>query len=464
MFDSDDWVNRFKNLEEVLDCSLFVVGGAVRDGLLGHPTKDIDLVVEDEAREVAGRWAGISGGSLVPLDAERGIFRVVARDGTWLDFCAMVGETLEQDLKARDLTVNAIAWNYKQGFIDPLGGRADLEAGRLRACSATAFDDDPLRLLRWPRLSARTGLRPDDSLLSATRKKAHLLPRCSGERIREELFALLSGEVADWLAQLEELGLLFQVLPELEPCRGCTQNHYHHLDVLDHTYEVVRGLERAQSDGFRELGDERLVEFMNECPTAERKRSSLLKLGALLHDVGKPEARWVQYDGRIRFPRHAELGVPAAETVAQRLRLSNKERQFLTCLVRDHMEPVMLPSRGADDLRIHRFLRDTDPYGLELLVLSRADVLATRGPAQTEFQLERHRLFAELAVAQLFDEGDLYRPAMPLAGQELIQLGLKPGPLIGKVLKRLGEEVVRREGRMSQKEAIHWVTLFYLDS
>ncbi len=464
MFDSDYWGERLKVLEEALNCSLFLVGGVVRDALLNRSTKDIDLVVEGDSLAIAGRWADLCEGSLVALDSERGIYRVVEKGGTWLDFCAMVGQNLEQDLKARDLTVNAIAWGRERGWVDPLGGLQDLEAGRLRACSDTTFDDDPLRLLRWPRLAAATGLQPEEGLTAVTRKKAHLLPNCSGERIREELFALLAGPAAGWLPRLEDLGLLFQVMPELEPCRGCTQNHYHHLDVLDHTFEVVNGLEEAYLDGFTELNDERLSEFMDQRLTADRNRFTLLKMAALLHDVGKPETRWVQYDGRIRFPGHAAKGVPLAEQVADRLRLSNKEKHFLTSLVRDHMEPVLLPSRGADDLKVHRFLRDTDPYGLELVVLSRADVLATRGPVQTEFQLERHRLFAELAVAQILDRGQLYRPEMPLGGQDLIRLGLKPGPLIGQVLRRLGEEVVRRQGRMSTKEAIHWVTLFYLDS
>lgn len=451
-------------LEEALGGPLYLVGGALRDALLGRRSKDVDLVIPGDARAASARWAEISGGSPVTLDAERGIFRVVEKEGDWLDFCAMAGQNLEEDLRGRDFTVNAIAWSASEGWFDPLEGRRDLREGRLRACSEAIFDNDPLRMLRWPRLAAVTGLRPEPALRESTRARAPLLRRCSGERIREEFFALLAQSVADWLPDLEELGLLFQVLPELRPCRGCTQNHYHHLDVLDHTFEVVRGLERLQAEQYAELGDPRLPELMAQTVTADRRRSTLLKMAALLHDVGKPETRWVQHDGRIRFPGHAEKGVPTAERVSERLRLSNKERHFLVNLVRHHMVPVLLPSQGADDLRVHRFLRDTEPYGLELLTMSRADVLATLGPAQSEYQLERHRLFAQLAVTQVLDEGDLYRPEVPLKGQELIRLGLKPGPDIGRVLRKLGEEVVRRGGEMSRQQAIHWVTVSYLSS
>jgi len=209
----------------------WLVGGAVRDLLLGRPLVDIDLVVDGDPRAAARQLAGRSGGSPFPLSERHGAWRMVDRAGT-VDVAACRG-TIEHDLGMRDFTVNAIAMALEDGtVVDPHGGREDLERRLMRVVSSAVFADDPLRLLRLPRIAHELGFAIDSETERLARGEAGRGAEPSGERIFMELRRILGGErPAEALRLADRIGVLEVVLPEMAPLRGVAQSGHHQLDV-----------------------------------------------------------------------------------------------------------------------------------------------------------------------------------------------------------------------------------------
>ncbi len=441
--------------------SAYLVGGAVRNARLGVPVKDLDLVVDTAqpqsvlalARAVAKRL----GGTFVLLDEDRGIARIVLKGGRDLDLATRVGADLDEDLRRRDFTVNAMAWNPLLGELrDPTGGAGDLAGEILRPCGPASLVDDPLRLLRAVRMLCSYPLRPAPGLLDQMRAHAPLLVQVSAERIRDELFACFQAGLWPRWQVLLETGLLFAVLPELQAAARTGQDHYHHLDVLAHTAEALRLLEDFQASGFVDLtAHGALLEKHLARPlVARRTAGDLLKLAVLLHDVGKPGTRTIDASGRTSFPGHAQRGAALAEGIGRRLVLSNREIRRLVRLVAMHLQPLMLAGRDASATERHRLFRAAGDAAPDLLVLSAADARATRGPAQTDDRLEMHRHFVRQMLDEFFQEGRVARPKVPVTGSDLASVfGLPQGPLVGRLLEHIAEAVAEG-GVRSREEAM----------
>jgi poly(A) polymerase len=228
--------------EALGDAPAWVVGGAVRDRLLDRPVDDLDIVVDGDVRAAAKAVARSAGGPMFSLSQEFGAWRVLGPDRTWrIDLSPLRGGGLREDLLLRDLTVNAMAEPLQGGEpVDPTGGRADLAARRLRMASATAFGDDPLRVVRLARLALALGFEIDPGTAEAGRAAAPGLTAVAGERIFAELNLLLADDRAPvGIGLLADVGALGAVLPEIAALDGVQQNRYHDRDVLGHTLEVL---------------------------------------------------------------------------------------------------------------------------------------------------------------------------------------------------------------------------------
>jgi tRNA nucleotidyltransferase/poly(A) polymerase len=343
---------------------------------------------------------------------------------------------LAADLAGRDFTVDAMAEPVGGGeVVDPLGGRDDLAAGRLRLCAPRALEDDPLRVLRLARLELELRLAPEAEALAAARRAVPRLTAVSGERLRDELTATLglprpSGAVR----RLAELGALAVIMPELDGVRGVTQNPYHHHDVFDHTLEgldYVHGVV-AQLGGVRFLATPEEVGLPGAGPTAP------VAWALLLHDVGKPVVRREE-DGRIMFWHHDEVGRGMALVVADRLRMSRRFAHFLGLLVRQHLRLGFLVREQPLTRRaLARYRRDVSPYVFESVVVSVCDRLATRGDKTSLASIARHYRLARDVWS------GVTKAPVPrlLSGGDVIELlGLQPGPAVGQALDALEEEV-----------------------
>ena len=448
-----------KEIEAYVDglgLDAYLVGGAVRDELLGLDSKDADFLVPGldtdglkaalaphgrvEDLVVAGRLVGVrlqpsdkavsrlarAGIEFAPPRAERSTgpgrhdFEIVADPSL----------SVEDDMRRRDFTVNAMARRLRTGeLVDPLGGEADLRAGVLRTVSPRSFQEDPLRIVRALRFVSQLGLEPDASTLRQMREEAQAVALVSGERIGGGLHAdgmgelsklLLGREPARALRLARDTGVLVELLPEFRPAVGFDQeSRYHDLTVDEHTFAVVQ----ASADA----GDWLAV-----------------RLAALFHDLGKPETAWRGTDGRLHYyakpgyssRSHESVSASLAGEALRRLRYPNALRERVVKIVRNHMFKPGAP----DPQRARRFLaRHGDALASDLLAHKRADFLGKGDPPPLD---EIEKLDAFRAVVER-ERSSPHRIAdLAIGGDDLIALGFTPGPRIGNVLRDLLDSVV----------------------
>jgi putative nucleotidyltransferase with HDIG domain len=436
----------------------WVVGGAVRDELLGAPpSTDLDLVIAGEVATAARGLARAAGATAFSLSDEFGAWRVVARSRGWqADLNPLRGETLEADLRLRDFTINAIAAPLDGGeLIDPLGGAEDLANRRLRIASPGALAADPLRALRLVRLVCELDLRADEETREAARRAAPGLAGVSSERIYAELRRVIASErVGTGIRLALELGLCAVVLPELEALRGVQQSRYHHLDVLDHTLAVLDCVVEVQREPQALFGAEHggAVSALLARPLAdELTRGDALRFAALVHDIAKPQTRTVAADGRIGFPGHDALGAELARSILGRLRAAERMRAHVAALTRHHLRlGFLVPHAPLTRRELYAYLDACDPVWADVTLLSVADRLATRG-ARSEEAIERHLELARAVIGEALDWQSSGRPPALVRGDQLARsLGLTPGPVIGELLAAIAAEAFAGELRSAE--------------
>lgn len=422
--------------------SAWLVGGAVRDRLLGRSTDDLDVVVEGDPRASAEALARAVRGAAFEMSGQFGAWRVVAPGHDWqVDVVELAGTTIEADLARRDFTVNALAEPLDGGApIDPFDGAGDMRRARLRMVSPAAFADDPLRTLRLARFACELSLEPDDETLAAARDHVPDLPGVAAERVFAELRRIVvAPRVLAGLALMSQLGLTEVVLPELEATRGVEQSRFHHLDVHDHTLAVLEQVVALEQDP-SPLGEHaaEAVAFMAEPLADELTRGQALRFGALLHDAAKPRTQAVTADGHVTFLHHDAEGAEMADEVLGRLRASQRLRSHVAALTRHHLKlGFLVHERPLSRRAVHRYLRTCEPVEVDVTVLSVADRLATRGH-NADAAIEAHVGLAQ----ELLGEALRWRADGPLApllrGDELgDELGIAPGPELGRLLSEL---------------------------
>ena len=434
----------------------WIVGGSLRDELLGRPVRDVDVAVAGDPARAAQALAEQVRGPVFRLSEAFGAWRVIDRRAERVyDFAPLQGETIESDLRKRDFTINAMARAIELDalgatggeavalLIDPLGGRADLDSRTLRVLGPEAYESDPLRTLRLARFAVELGFAPDPETERLTQAAAPRVTDAAGERVFGELRRLLIADGA--LAGLEltdRLGVLDAVMPELTALHGVDQSDYHHLDVYDHTLEVLGQQIEVETRLDELFGADatRLRGVLAEPLADELTRGEALRFGALVHDIGKPATRDVRADGRITFMGHDALGERMVHDLCRRLRTSERFARFLAGLTRHHLVlGFLVHERPLDRAQVYRYLRRTAPLGVEVTLLSCADRLATRGRRADEATAAHLELAAELMTAAL-DWREHGPPRVPVRGDELAEeLGIEPGPELGRLLGELEE-------------------------
>jgi poly(A) polymerase len=438
----------------------WLVGGAVRDRLLGRRTGDYDVAVAVDAGQLARKLARATHAHAFELSEGFGAWRVTARDRSWqLDLLPLAGETIEEDLRKRDFTVNAIAEPLGGGdHVDPFGGLADLRARRLRMVSQQAFAADPLRALRLARLACELDFEAEPDTVSAARASAPALAGVAAERIFAEIKRIVVADRAlDGLALMDSLGVTDVVLPELTRLHGVEQSGYHHLDVHHHTRAVLAETIELERDPERWLGGHaQAVTLLLEEPLAnELTRGQALRFGALFHDVAKPQTRNVTSEGRVTFMGHDAAGARVAAAALTRLKASERLRDHVAALTRHHLRLGFLVHEMPLSRRaVYRYLHDCEPVEVDVTLLSVADRLATRGRG-SDVAIARHLELARELVGEAL-AWRANRPRPPVRGDELARaVGLAPGPEIGRVLAELEEASFAGE-IASADEAIEW--------
>lgn len=453
------------------DDKIHLVGGAVRDMLLERPSHDLDFAVPSGGISLAQRVARALDANFMILDEERDTGRVIVigEDDSriYLDFATYRGGVqLEDDLRARDFTINAIAYDLKTDSLnDPLNGADDIRAKLIRACSPTSLTDDPIRILRGVRLAAAFDFKIDLAARNAMKEAAHLLPNVSPERQRDELFKILEGPKPDSsMRALEMLGVFPHLLPELSAMKGCEQSPPHVYDAWEHTLKVLGHLEAILAafetgsggdDPFlnalvSEIGKyrERFESHFTDSLNTDRSVRAALFFAALYHDVEKPATKSVDEAGRIRFFDHDAQGAKIASMRGHKFNLSNDEIQRVKKIIFNHMRfhffTAQLEEKKKEPTRksIYRFFRDAGEAGVDLVLLGLADLRGTRDHTQTMGNWN-----AALNIAGIFLESywekreETVAPPRLLDGHELMkELNLQAGRVIGQLLEAIREE------------------------
>ena len=441
--------------EAAAGAQAWLVGGAVRDRLLGRPTKDLDVVLEGDAAAVAKAIRARTGGAAFPLSETFGGWRIVA-GAHEIDLLPLHAGGLDADLAARDFTINAMAEPLGGGeLVDPHGGREDLGRRVVRMVSERSLADDPLRAVRAVRFAAELGFEVEEPTLTAARQHAPRLDGVAVERTFAELKRIVaSPDPVPALGLMERAGVTAAVLPELLELHGVEQNVFHHLDAHDHTLAVLDAavaLERDREPVGPAVLDEPLADGLT--------RWGGLRWAALLHDIAKPQTRRERGDGRGNsFVGHDAQGAEVARAILRRLRASQKLADYVAALTRHHLlVGFMVHERPLSRRAVHRYLLRTAPYAPDVTVLTVADRLATRG-RNAEAAIAAHLEVArELLAAE--------RPSPLVRGDDLIrELGVQPGPRIGELLAQLEEdqfagEVTTREEALDRARTLLGDTL-----
>ncbi|MXY45897.1 MAG: HD domain-containing protein [Chloroflexi bacterium] len=466
----------------------YLVGGVIRDTIMGRAVYDIDIVVNRDAYAVGSEIANALGGNCVRLHYDWQIARVAVSDGSAatgiVDVATYQGE-LEQELRRRDFTINALGLpinaavcdEWQDCLLDPCGGLCDLRDGVVRMVSAVALDEDLLRLLRGARLAAQFGFTLESETSNAIKERANRINEVAQERVRDELMRLLGTLNAyEGVRLLDEVGLLCAVLPELDDSRGVTQPKEHYWDVLNHQIETVRWVDAMfddENDGY-ESDDENDIDpsLLSKVPRFTGMyehfagevsdgfdRLAFLKLTALLHDVAKPATRTVEDSGRIRFLGHHSEGAEMVRSMLTRLRFGKRGVEHVAGMVQHHLRPRMLAARGELPTKraLYRYYRDVGDVALDTLYLNTADYMAMRGPMIEQDDWDAHcRLIRHILHAGSVDGGITLRDSaktLPklVSGYDIMdKFTLEPGPRIGVLLEGVRE--AQASGEVSSKE------------
>lgn len=424
----------------------FLVGGAVRDILLGRSPKDLDLA-HQQAGELAETLRDHHQATLVSLfekDTVKSTWRLVRKtvDGTdELDLSTFHGNSLGADLADRDFTINAMALAVGKdgrigGSADPFNGSDDLlEHSLVRQVGSQTFPDDPLRILRAYRFAAVFNLRISPETRATMRQYRPLLSQSAVERQLVELKKIFSSDrTFAFVSEMAEDGVLDLLFSEIGAMKGCTQNSYHHRDVWGHSLLVLRNCEvilGALEAFFGEWADE-IRKYL-----AEKERVPLLKLAALLHDIGKPVTRGMRDDGRITFYGHDLQGAEMIVNIAERFRMGKKASSFLHDLVAGHLQVLTLSSPNVNAATLRRWFRKHGDDCLGLLIIGMADIKGTLGPDSSELDRNEFVQWARTTVGEYLSfKKELARPDL-VSGKDLLNLGIPSGPKMGSLLKEI---------------------------
>ncbi|GAA1010837.1 RNA nucleotidyltransferase [Streptomyces sp. F-3] len=433
----DDLARRFQQA----GFSLALVGGSVRDALLGRLGNDLDFTTDarpEDVLKIMRPWAdavwdvGIAFGTVGAQkqvrveDTERCFqievttYRSEAYDRSSRKPAVSYGDSIEEDLVRRDFTVNAMALALpEKTFIDPHGGLADLEARVLRtpATPQESFSDDPLRMMRAARFAAQLDFEVAPEVVAAMKEMSARIEIVSAERIRDELNKLiLSDHPRQGLTLLVDTGLAERVLPELPALRLESDEHHRHKDVYDHTLTVL----------------ERAMALEDEGPDLT------LRLAALLHDIGKPRTRRFEKDGRVSFHHHEVVGAKMARKRMTALKYSNELVKDVSRLVELHLRFHGYGTGEWTDSAVRRYVRDAGPLLDRLHKLTRSDCTTRNKRKAAALSRAYDSLEARIAQLQQQEELDAIRP--DLDGNQIMEiLGIKPGPLVGKAYKHMLE-------------------------
>lgn len=455
--------------------NIYLVGGYLRDLIVGKESCDLDFVViGSSSLDLAGDLSNKFGGNYFLLDEILGTVRLVLKDGSGKNYTFDISPPqkgdLLKDLTRRDFTINTLALNLKDTskIIDNFSALSDIKSRKIRAVELNNLLADPIRFLRAFRFAALLSGDIEKDIIEFIKKNiGEFNNTIAVERIANELWKILDTDCSyKYIKQMSEVGLLEKIFPELIPTRKVTPNDYHHLWLYDHSIELIKTFE----ENFYKIPDWAKEDLLKSLATPfSPTRKAVTKLACLFHDIGKPdtwEIKTVNEKEKHTFYGHDKLGEELVKKISERLKFSKLVTETLSLLVRYHLRPFQL-SHGDEPITeraLYRFFRELGKETPLLLLLALADHRATLGPKVTKDALRSGEdlilmLFSEY---KKFLEGEVEKKKKPklLDGNEIIKLtGIKPSSRLGEIIRELDEAISVGEVK-TKEEAISWVLRF----
>ena len=420
----------------------YVVGGFVRDILMGKTSPDRDLIVCNcDVKQFSKNLADELNGHYIELDLENNIYRIVLEDKiNYIDVTCPIENDFEKDIKRRDLTINAIAYDLRNSkFVDLVGGIEDIKNQKICSIQDKNFEDDPLRLIRIFRFYAKTGFDIDKSLIELSKKICKRINEPAKERVNVELLKLFEGEYSDLaIKEMDNCGLLEELFPIYKEVKKVPKNSHHHLPLIGHLIESVKQVQLLYSNA-----NEEVKAYLKNKNYGGVEQIAFLKLATFLHDIGKPSTWTIEEDtGRHRFIKHDDVGSQLVVPILKAFKFSKKQIEYVKMLIKYHIYPSgLFCSDDVTDKAIMKFYRKMEGYVIDVILLAMADRLSARGEQITDEIVEKNiNSLTKLLNDYLAIQKDIKPLPKLLDGIDIMEiLQIKQGPELGRIINELKE-------------------------
>ena len=435
----------------------YLVGGSVRDALMGKSFVDRDIAIIG-AEGFAHKLAEQFNATFIVLDPEYKIYRLVLEDKiNYLDISEIQGGVnIEEDLSRRDFAMNAIAINLSNGeIIDPYKGQEDIENKVIRHIKDSNFEEDPLRILRAFRFASTTGFELSEETKNCINRYKHLLFNPAKERINYELMKLFGGnKCSKTLLIMDEFGILEELFPYVKEMKKVPPNTHHHLDLFHHVVETVRNIEELYLYATKEE-----KEHLDSVDFGGFPRINHLKLAGFLHDIGKFSTWTIEETGRHRFIKHDDVGAKMCVPYLREMKFSKKQIEYISTMIKNHIYPSnVIDAPDLNEKVKMRYLRKMGANVIDNIILAKADRLSARGEAITEEIVKANLNGLDSLLNFYFEKRVTLKPLPKLLdGVEIMEIkGIKQSPELGKIINALKE--AQLNGDVNTKdEAIEFV-------
>lgn len=432
---------------------VYCVGGIIRDIFLNRENFDKDLIVKGiDAKDYALNLSEKLDATFIPLDETNNIYRLVLKDKkNFIDITNVLNNSIEDDLKRRDFTINSIAINLKTFEITDINyGLKDLKNKKIRMIEEKNFKEDPLRLLRAYRFQAVTDFDIDSKTEHTIKKYEDLIDKPAKERINYELMKLFNGEyTVKALLNMEKTGILYKILPIYLDVKKVPPNTHHHLDLIHHLIETVN-----QIQNFYKISKPEIKNHLDTTDFGGFSRLSHLKLAGFMHDIGKYSCWTIEEDtGRHRFIKHDDIGAKMAVPILKNLKFSKKQIEYITKMIKHHIYPShVISSEVVTDKIKMRYIRKMEDDVIDNIILAMSDRLSARGKAVTDEMVKNNITGLTNLLNFYLDVKDTLEPLPKLlTGNEIMEiLHIKPSKELGNIIAMIEE--AQLNGEINTKE------------
>lgn len=431
----------------------YLVGGFLRDLVLNKESCDLDFVVKkDTAKPLALLIAEKLDAHFVSLDEVNKIYRVVMSDKiTYIDIAECLHDTIEEDLRRRDFTINSLGYDLKNSkLLDVTGALNDLNARIISPICEKNITDDPLRILRAYRFQAELGFEPSQELKAMIQRHAPDLNKSAKERINVELVKLFAGQNAlEALYSMDETGVLASIFPIISELKKIPPNSHHHLNLFEHSLETVNQVAK-----YCESAPESIKEHFESTFFGAQKRIGYLKIAAFLHDIGKPQTWFIEPEtNRHRFIKHDDVGSKLVVEILKNLKFSKKQIKYIQKLIKFHIYPAnVVTGENFTEKSMMRFFRKMEDEVFDVIAIAHSDRLSALGPEITEDIVNKNINGLKTLTERFIELKNEMAPLPKLIdGNEIMQiLNIKGGPQLGEIINALNEAQIA--GDISTRE------------